>query len=65
MDLVTDEIWHEIEDICTNALNPEQLGTPDVIEDIVRQGTRPNDGPAEGRAGTQKRGRGGKSRKQQ
>ncbi len=39
MDLVTDEIWHEIEEICTNALKPEQLGTPDVIEDIVRQGT--------------------------
>ena len=39
MDLVTDTLWQEIEDICTTALKPEQLGTPDVIEDIVRQGT--------------------------
>lgn len=39
MDLVTDTMWQEIENICTTALKPEQLGTPDVIEDIVRQGT--------------------------
>ena len=39
MDLVTDTMWNEIEEICTTSLKPEQLGTPDVIEDIVRQGT--------------------------
>jgi hypothetical protein len=39
MDLVTDDLWHEIEEICATSLKPEQLGTPDVIEDIVRQGT--------------------------
>lgn len=39
MDLASDTIWNEIEQICTAALKPEQLGTPDVIEDIVRQGT--------------------------
>jgi len=39
MDLASDAIWNEIEQICTAALKPEQLGTPDVIEDIVRQGT--------------------------
>ena len=39
MDLASDEIWKDIEEICTNALKPEDLGTPDVIEDIVRQGT--------------------------
>ena len=39
MDLLSDESWHEIEDICKNALKPTDLGTPDVIEDIVKQGT--------------------------
>ncbi len=39
MDLLSDAVWNEIEAICTAALKPEQLGTPDVIEDIVRQGT--------------------------
>ena len=39
MDLASDDIWREIENICTAALKPEQLGTPDVIEDIMRQGT--------------------------
>ena len=39
MDLASDEMWQDIEEICTNALKPEDLGTPDVIEDIVRQGT--------------------------
>jgi hypothetical protein len=39
MDLVTDDLWHEIEEICATSLKPEQLGTPDVIEDIVRQGS--------------------------
>lgn len=39
MDLASDTIWNEIEEICNAALKPEQLGTPDVIEDIVRQGT--------------------------
>lgn len=39
MDLASDTMWQEIEDICATSLKPEQLGTPDVIEDIVRQGT--------------------------
>lgn len=39
MDLASDAIWNEIEAICAAALKPEQLGTPDVIEDIVTQGT--------------------------
>jgi hypothetical protein len=39
MDLSSDALWQEIEDICENALKPDQLGTPDVIEDIVRKGT--------------------------
>jgi hypothetical protein len=39
MDLVTDTMWKEVEEICGSSLKPEQLGTPDVIEDIVKQGT--------------------------
>jgi hypothetical protein len=39
MDLSSDVLWQEIEDICENALKPDQLGEPDVIEDIVRKGT--------------------------
>ena len=39
MDLLSDAMWKEIEDICAAALKAEQLGTPDVIEDIVSQGT--------------------------
>ena len=39
MDLLSDEVWKEIESICETALKPDQLGTPDVIEDIVKQGT--------------------------
>jgi hypothetical protein len=38
MDLLSDAIWNEIEQICDAALKPEQLGTPDVIEDIIKQG---------------------------
>lgn len=39
MDLASDAIWEQIENICKAALKPEQLGTPDVIEDIMKQGT--------------------------
>ncbi|NCX95963.1 MAG: hypothetical protein EBX41_06060 [Chitinophagia bacterium] len=39
MDLLSDEMWNEIEEICQESIKPDQLGTPDVIEDIVRQGT--------------------------
>lgn len=39
MDLASDATWNEIEDICNAALKPDQLGTPDVIEDIIRQGS--------------------------
>ena len=39
MDLLSDSSWNEIEAICKAALKPEQLGTQDVIEDIITQGT--------------------------
>ena len=39
MDLLSDQIWNEIEAVCESNLKPEQLGTPDVIEDIIKQGT--------------------------
>ena len=38
MDLLGGMIWDQMLDICNTALQPEDLGTPDVIEDIVRQG---------------------------
>ncbi len=38
MDLASDAIWDEIENICATAIKPEQLGTPDVIEDIMKLG---------------------------
>ena len=38
MDLLSDQIWNEIEAVCASNLKPEQLGTPDVIEDIIKQG---------------------------
>jgi len=40
MDLLSDDMWKEIESICQTALKPEQLGTQDVIEDIINQGTK-------------------------
>lgn len=39
MDLLSDTTWYEIESICDAALKSKQLGTPDVIEDIITQGT--------------------------
>ena len=39
MDMLSDAVWSEIETICESALKPEQLGTQDVIEDIITQGT--------------------------
>lgn len=39
MDLVSDGVWMEIDDIVRSAITIEELGTPDVIEDIVKQGS--------------------------
>jgi len=39
MDLLSDAIWIEIDQIVMSAISPVQLGEPDVIEDIVRQGS--------------------------
>lgn len=39
MDLLSDAAWNQIEEICKAALKPEQLGTQDVIEDVIKQGT--------------------------
>jgi len=38
IDMLSDMIWDEIENICATAITPEQLGQ-DVIEDIIKQGT--------------------------
>ena len=39
MDLLSDAIWDEIEEICKTALKPEQLGQ-DAMIDIVEQGSK-------------------------
>ena len=39
MDLLSDTIWIEIDQIVMTGITPEQLGEPDVIEDIVKQGS--------------------------
>lgn len=39
MDLISDGVWMEIDDIVRTAITIEQLGTPDVIEDIIKQGS--------------------------
>lgn len=38
MDLLSDMIWKEIEEICATALKPEQLGD-DAMEDMITQGS--------------------------
>jgi hypothetical protein len=38
-ELMLGEIWDEVLHICNSALTPEQLGTEDVILDIISQGT--------------------------
>lgn len=39
IDLMSDQIWAEIEKICETALKPEQLGT-EAMEDIIAQGSQ-------------------------
>ena len=39
VDLMSDQIWQEIETICETALKPEQLGTA-AMEDIISQGSQ-------------------------
>ena len=38
MDLLSDVIWNEIEEICSTALKPEQLGE-DAMKDMIEQGS--------------------------
>ena len=39
MDLLSDAVWIEIDAVVMTAITPVQLGEPDVIEDIVKQGS--------------------------
>ena len=38
MDLLSDVIWNEIEEICSTSLKPEQLGE-DAMKDMIEQGS--------------------------
>jgi hypothetical protein len=40
VELLSDNIWNEIDDIVKTAITPEQLGTEDVILDIIEQGSK-------------------------
>ena len=40
IDLLSDEIWKEIDDICISCLKASDLGENDVIEDIIDQGSK-------------------------
>ena len=40
IDLLSDDIWMEIDDIVKTAISIEQLGGEDVIKDIVEQGSK-------------------------
>lgn len=39
VELLSDNIWNEIDQIVSTAITPEQLGSEDVIVDIIGQGT--------------------------